>query len=80
MEYGKNLTCDTPIFGGPIDNPSTHGISVLSHVAPKSSYRNGTNYLWTLSYLAPLPYVPSPDPINSYLNLKYEKMTIDYSS
>ena len=71
---------ETLISGGPIDNPSTSGISVLGHFAPKSWYRTGTNYPWTLSYLAQLPYVPSLGPIRSYLNLKYEKTMNNYSS
>ena len=71
--------CDAPISGGPVDNPSTSEISVLGRFAPKSWYRISTNYPWTPSYSAPLPYVPSPGPIHSYLNLKYEKKMNNYS-
>ena len=72
-------TSDAPIFGGPVDNPSTYGISILDHLAPKSWYRTGTNYPWTPSYPTPLPYIPLPGPIHSYLNLKYEKKMNNYS-
>ena len=71
--------CDVPIFGGPVDNPSTRRISVFGRLAPKSWYLTSTNYPWTPSYSAPLPYVPSPGHIHSYLNLKYEKKMNNYS-
>ena len=64
----------TPKFqGGPVDNLLTYRISVLGRLAPKSWYQTGTNYPWTPGYSTPLPYVPSPGPIHSYLNLKYKK-------
>ena len=71
--------CDALISGGHIDNTSTHRISVLGYLAPKSWYRAGTNYLWTPSYSTPLSYVPSLGPIYSYLNMKYEKKMNNYS-
>ena len=37
---------------------------------PKFWYWTGTNYPWTPSNSEALPYVPSPGPIHSYLNLK----------
>ena len=36
QKNGKNKRCDAPIFGGPVDNPSTCEISVLGCLAPKS--------------------------------------------
>ena len=37
MQEGKVVTyCDAPISRGPVDNPSTSGISVLGHLASKS--------------------------------------------
>ena len=77
--YALIPSCEAPISKGPIDNPSTCGISTLGHLAPKSWYRTGTNYPWTPSYSAPLRYVPSPGPIHSYLNLKYENKIFNYS-
>ena len=71
--------CDAPIVGGPVNNPSTHRIYVLGRLAPKSWYRTGTNYPWTPSYSALLPYIPSPGLIHSYLNLNYEKKMNNYS-
>ena len=80
--YTKALipSCDAPISKGLIDNPSTRRISVLGRLVPKSWYQTSTNYPWTSSYSAPLPYVLSPRPIHSYLNLKYEKKMNNYSS
>ena len=76
--YALISSCDAPISGGPVDNPSTHEIFILGHWAPKSWYWTSTNYLWTPSYSTPLPYVPSLGPIHSYLNLNYENKTINY--
>ena len=70
---------DAPIFGGSVDNSSTRGISILGNFAPKFWHRTSTNYMWTPSYSEPPRYVPSPGPIHSYLNLKYENKTLNYS-
>ena len=70
---------DTRISGGPVDNSSTCRISILGRLTLKSWNRTSTNYPWTPSYSAPLPYVPLPRPIYSYLNLKYEKRINNYS-
>ena len=75
----EDEACGAPIFGGPVDNPSTRGISILGHFAPKSWYRTNTIYSWTPSYSALPQYVPLPGPIHSYLNLKYENKTFNYS-
>ena len=48
---------DAPIFGGLIDNLSTHGISVLGRIAPKSWYQTGTNYPWTQSLDFSFPFI-----------------------
>ena len=76
---GSETRCDVPIFGDPVDNPSTHRISIISRLALKSWYQTSTNYPWAPSYLTPLPYIPSPGLILSYLNLKYKKKMNNYS-
>ena len=77
--YALIPSYDALIFGGPVDNPSTRRIYVLGRFAPKSWYLTSTNYPWTPSYSAPLPYAPSPGPIHSCLNLKYEKKMNNYN-